>query len=189
LTADRVVALDRLTHTFALMIQSEPIASAAIERLRINRSPASVAAATSAATPENTNLLYVMVKDEDPTVAQRLSNALADSFAEAVQQFEPSRTGEGAVPTVPVTVFEHARLPAVPDPSSLATNMAIAVTLGLGLAVAGILLADHLDVTVKGMSDIERRLKLTVLGVVPLYDEAVAAQVVRGRWTTTGQSA
>ncbi|MBV8305822.1 MAG: hypothetical protein JOZ04_16570 [Acidimicrobiia bacterium] len=185
LTYDRVAALDRLSHTFAAMIPSEPIASAAIDRTGLSRSASSVAAATTATVGDQTNLLYIDVKDKSPVVAERLANGLADSFVSAVQQFEPNTQppAEGAVPALPVYIFERARLPSSPDPTALPVNVTIAAILGLGLMASGILLADHLDVTLRGYADAERRLHLPVLGVMPRFsgDGGVVAAPVAER--------
>jgi capsular polysaccharide biosynthesis protein len=191
LTVDRVTALDRLTHTFAAMIASKPLAAQAIDRLRIDKSPAAVVRETTTVPLEQTQLLYVYIHDTSPVVARNLANALADSFTESVQQFEPGRSapGEGATPTLPAYVFEHATLPSTADPTRLLTNVALAITLGLGIAVAWVLLVDHLDVTIRGAADAERRLKLPVLGVIPRYSPDRMAQVARGRWTPSREEA
>jgi capsular polysaccharide biosynthesis protein len=171
LTYDRVAALDRLAHTFAAMIPTEPIASEAIDRAGLSRSPSNVVSATTATVGDQTNLLYIDVKDKSPVIAERLANGLADAFVGAVQQFEPNAQppAEGQVPALPVYIFERARLPSTPDPTALAVNITIAAILGLGLMASGILLADHLDVTVRGYMDAERRLRLPVLGVMPRF--------------------
>jgi len=187
LSYDRAAALDRLTHTYAVMIDSRPIASAAIARVALDRSPASLVAATSTSQVEGTQLLYVDVHDPDPATAQKLANALADSFVEAIKEFS-GQTREGAVPTLPAYVFERASLPTAPDPSNLPTNVAIAAILGLGLAIAGVLLADHLDVTIRSVSEAERRLRLPVLGVVPFYPDDVVARVDRAWGAEAGST-
>lgn len=38
---------------------------------------------------------------------------------------------------------------------------------GLALAIGGVLLADYLDITVRGIEEAERRLDLPVLGAIP----------------------
>jgi capsular polysaccharide biosynthesis protein len=169
------------------MIASEPIAAQAIDRTSLARSPASVVSATTATVGDQTNLLYIDVKDKSPVVAQRLANGLADSFVSAVQQFEPNTQAptEGAVPALPVYTFERARLPDSPDPNALAVNIVIATILGVGLMASGILLADHLDVTVRGYADAERRLRLPVLGVMPRFGGDVGSSAAAGSFESS----
>ena len=115
-----------------------------------------------------TQLLTIDVTDEDPVVARTLANAMADSFVEEVQNFEPTApTSEGSIPALPAYVFERARLPVVPQPTGLMTNLLVAALLGLFLGVGVVLLEDYLDITIRGVEDAERRLGLPVLGAVP----------------------
>ena len=43
----------------------------------------------------------------------------------------------------------------------------MAALLGVGLGVAGVLLEDYLDITLRDIDDAERRLGLPVLGAIP----------------------
>jgi receptor protein-tyrosine kinase len=172
-----VAALDRFIQTFADMIDSAPVAAKAIERAGVQRSADSVVKATTArqvggsggATGTNgTQLLAIDVTDPDPVIARKLTNALADSFVEEVQTFEPGTpVSEGALPALPAYVFEQARLPTVPEPTGLASNLGVAALVGLALGIGGVLLSDYLDITVRGIEEAERRLDLPVLGAVP----------------------
>ena len=54
-----------------------------------------------------------------------------------------------------------------PQPTGVVTNVLVAALLGIALGVAGVLLEDYIDITVRGIEDAERRLELPVLGAVP----------------------
>ena len=85
-----------------------------------------------------------------------------------MQTFEPTApASEGTLPTLPAYIFQQARLPTAPEPTGLATNLAVAAVVGLALGIAGVLLADYLDITVRGIEEAERRLDLPVLGAIP----------------------
>ena len=173
----QVAALDRFIQTFADMIDSAPIAARAIERAGVERSADSVVSATTARQvgggggstgTSGTQLLAIDVTDRDPVVARKLANGLAQAFIEQVQTFEPSApASEGTLPTLPAYIFQQARLPTAPQPTGLATNLAVAAVVGLALGIAGVLLADYLDITVRGIEEAERRLDLPVLGAIP----------------------
>src|SRR5438270_645999 len=159
------------------MIRSAPVAARAVERAGVPRSADSVVAATTThqigqsntgTGSGGTQLLTIDVTDEDPVVARTLANAMADSFVEEVQNFEPTApTSEGSIPALPAYVFERARLPVVPQPTGLVTNLLVAALLGLFLGVGVVLLEDYLDITIRGVEDAERRLGLPVLGAIP----------------------
>lgn len=174
LTYERVAALDRIVQTFAVMIDSEPIAQRALQKADIQRSASDLVDNTTVEAVKNTLLLKVSVSDSSPVVAQKLSNALVDSFVEAIQQYEPGQAsggtdtgGVGQVPTLPAYVFAEATLPTKPLPSGLLVNLVIAAVLGAGLGVAMVILVDYLDVTVRSAEEAEERIGLPVLGTIP----------------------
>ena len=169
LTTDRLAALDRIALTFSRMIDSEPVAERAIQELGLQLDPELVVAETNVEPEPATQLLYVAVSDRDADLAQRLSNALADSFVDAVQEFEPGQADvEGSVPRLPAYVFERAQVPTQPDPTDQVRTVLLATLFGLMSGMALVLLIDYFDVSLRNAADVERRLELPVLGVIPV---------------------
>jgi capsular polysaccharide biosynthesis protein len=162
-----VTGFDQIVSTFAQMIPSEVIAQDAILATDIDRSAGAVAAATTATVVTNTNLIDVSVEDGDPVVAERLTNAVAAAFATQVAHYDPTPTA-GTLPSEPAYVFQDAGLPTVPLSDHLAKKVALGGVVGLILAILGVLLLDYLDVSVKGPEDLERRVDLPVLAIIPL---------------------
>jgi capsular polysaccharide biosynthesis protein len=168
LTTDRIAALSSYILTFSKMIDSEPIASQALRDLDLDLSAKDVVRDTDVELEPGTQLLYIDVSNEDATTAQSLSNALADAFVEAVQEFEPSAIdAEGAVPRLPAYVFERAQLPTDPEPTDQIRTVLLATLFGLVGGIALAFLLDYLDVSLRSAADVERRLELPVLGVIP----------------------
>jgi capsular polysaccharide biosynthesis protein len=169
LSTDRLAALDRIVLTFSKMIDSEPVADRAIRQLDLELEPEDVVEATEVSPEPATQLLYIEVSDEDAATAQALSNGLADSFVEAVQEFEPgdTTTADGSVPVLPAYVFERASLPTDPEPTDQLRTILLATLFGLVAGTALAFLLDYLDVSLRSAADVERRLELPVLGVIP----------------------
>jgi capsular polysaccharide biosynthesis protein len=171
LSTDRLAALDRVALTFSKMIDSTPIAERAVKQLGLDIDPKDVVDETDVTPEPATQLLYVAVTDTDPDRSQQLANALADSFVEAVQQFEPgqpSATEEGAaVPQLPAYVFERATVPTHADPTDQIRTMLLATLFGLVCGIGLTLLIDYFDVSLRSAADVEKRLELPVLGVIP----------------------
>jgi capsular polysaccharide biosynthesis protein len=164
-SGDVLQGFERITATFSQLIVSRPVAAAAIDKLGLERSADSVAAATSAHTVTNTQLLIVQVSDKDPATAEQLTNAVADAFVAKVGDLRPGQ--EGGVPFAPVYVFERAQLPTAPQTSGGSRNVIIAGLFGFIAAASLAFLLEYLDITVKTPADVERRLELPLLGVVP----------------------
>jgi receptor protein-tyrosine kinase len=167
--SDPITAAERLTHTFAVMIDSIPVAQAALETTGVQRSAGAVVGATSVEAEADTQLLLVTVTDPSPTVARDLANGMAQAFVEKVQQYEPGApAAPGDVPSLPAYVFSTASMPVRPQPTDLRRNLFVGGLFGLVAAAGVVLLLEYLDVTIRNAADAERRLELPVLGSVPL---------------------
>ena len=165
---DALLGLERVIKTFASMIDSEPIAEAALERVNVDRSTARVVAATSVLPVTDTQLLRIRVGETEPSVARDLANGLADAFVERIASFEPSsQPSPGELPQLPAYVFERAKLPTVPEPTGLTRRLILGALFGFVVASSAAFLLEYLDITVKAPADLERRLELPVLGVIP----------------------
>ena len=130
-------------------------------------------AATTVRPEPFTQLLYVEVADPDPAAAQAMANALTEAFVNAVQDFEPGGVvqAEGSVPQLPAYVFEKARLPTTAQASTQIRTVILATFLGFFGSVGLAFLLDYLDVSLRSAADVERRLELPVLGVIPAFGD------------------
>ena len=181
LSNDRSLALQSIALTFSKMIDSQPIASRAVQRLDLPVTADYVVGATQATHEAGTQLIYIDVTDADPALAQTLANGLADAFVDIVQEFEPASSEEGVVPRLPAYVFERAELPRVPEPSQQPRTVLLAMMFGLLVSVGVAFLLDYLDLSVRSSADVERLLELPVLGVIP----SLGSDVPLGQWGGT----
>jgi capsular exopolysaccharide synthesis family protein len=79
----------------------------------------------------------------------------------------------GGVTTNNVSIVDQAEAPARPSEPRLLVNMLIAALLGLGLGVVLAFLLEALDETLASPDDVESKLALPVLGVIPLLEKGV----------------
>jgi receptor protein-tyrosine kinase len=159
--------LATLLPTYQQMLGSAPVAADAAQRAGFNLTGAYIQAHTSISNKAGTTLLDIRAVDANPTIAQVMANSVADAFAAKVQSLQPSSSA-GSLPTAPAYVFERAGLPAAPLPTKTFSNMVKGLLIGLLVGIGLAMLLEYLDVTVKGPSDAEVRLGLSVLGVIPL---------------------
>jgi polysaccharide biosynthesis transport protein len=181
LSNDTLAGLERISNTFAKMIDTYPIAVDAVERTKVPRSPGSVVAEASANVQPLTQLVIVGVVDRDPAIAQQLANGLVDAFVEKISSFEPGAAPQpGEPPSLPAYVYERARLPGAPAPIGLTRRLVLGGLLGLLAAASLAFLLEYLDLTIKSASDAERRLELPVLAVIPYEPQDALPGIPRG---------
>jgi non-specific protein-tyrosine kinase len=92
------------------------------------------------------------------------------TYASTLQSYEQIRLSE-AESISNVFIAEQADPPFNPIRPRILTNTALASVLGAMIAVAGILLIDALDDTIRDTDEVDRYLKLPVLGVIRKIDE------------------
>ena len=181
-TLDPTLLVERLMTTYAVMLDSEPVASDALQLARVSLSAEEVVDRTSVTQQKDTQLLTVKVTDEVPEQARRLADAIGDAFVQKVQSVESETTpnNEGDVPGLPANVFERAKLPTEPDPNGLATNMVLAGLFGLLSSIGLVFVLEYLDLTIKSPAEAERRLQLPVLAVIPLSANRSESKLLPG---------
>lgn len=70
-----------------------------------------------------------------------------------------------------ISIVDSARPPSAPSKPNMMINLALAALFGLGLGVIAALVLEALDETVATPDDVEKKLGVPVLGVVPLLDK------------------
>lgn len=77
----------------------------------------------------------------------------------------------GGVTANNISVIDAARVPAAPSKPRLIVNLMLAALLGLGLGAVAAFVLEALDETLASPDDIESKLGLSTLGVIPLLDK------------------
>jgi non-specific protein-tyrosine kinase len=170
LSGDRVAGFDRLIKTFDVMITTPSVVNAAVNNAAVRRTPGAVVGGTTAEQLPGTNLIRVSVTDQDPATARALANGISDAFVKQINQFEPGSTqtsGTSNPANQVVSVYQRAGLPGVSNATGVARNVALAALFGLVAAGALVALLEALDISLRSAEDVERRLELPVLGVIP----------------------
>jgi capsular polysaccharide biosynthesis protein len=165
--------LNQVVATFAQMIPSPVIAQKALSKLHLNGEAGAVAASTTAAVVTGTNLIDVSVSDSRSRDAIRLANGVSNAFVAQIAHFQSAGTtgssGQGAVPNEPAYVFQNAAS-ASEASTGVTKKVLLGALLGLVVSILIILLLDYLDITIKSPEELERRVGLPVLGIVPRFE-------------------
>ena len=78
-----------------------------------------------------------------------------------------------------VSIIDRAEVPSQPFKPSLPVNLAIGMLLGLVLAVLAVSVLEFIDDTLKTPDDVEQKLKLAVLGLIPKLSKLSPGEAVK----------
>ena len=180
-SADLQLGQQELASTFATMVPSVSVAQQAIASTGIPRSPGQVVGEIKSTVVGGTSLIAIIGTDVDPVVAQRMTNGVAQAFVDLAEKIDPvttTYTGGAAAPRSPVSITQEAVLPVVPISNGLTRTLILSGLFGLLAAVALVLLLDYLDLSVRSAEEVERRVGLPVLGVVPMLSRLPAREAL-----------
>ncbi|QVM83714.1 GumC family protein [Novosphingobium decolorationis] len=96
------------------------------------------------------------------------NRALYDSLLDRYNQL----TASAGATTSNLTIVDLAEVPREPDSPHLALNLAIALFAGIALAVAYIFAREYFDGTIRRPEELEEKLGLPLIGLIPLEDPA-----------------
>lgn len=156
--------------SYTQLVMGETLAKRTIDRLQLSMSPAELQTHVTATSKPGSVLINVSVLDKSPVRARDIADALSTEFVSLASELEtPS---EGGRPEARVVVEQKASIPNKPVVPNTRLNLALGAVLGVILGIAGALLRDRLDNTVKSQESLEETARTSVVGYIP-FDAGV----------------
>lgn len=148
-----------LINTYNVIITSSAILDEVIESLDLPYNASTLADKIQVSSEQDSQVVAVTVKDPDPMVATDIANATVAVFQEEI--YDLMNVDNVQVLSEAVTSANPA--PVDPNPT---LNIAIALVLGAMIGVGIAFLLEYFDTTLKTEEDIEKKLGITLVGVV-----------------------
>ena len=143
---------------YAQMIKSRIVLEAVIEKLELDMTTAGLSNEIEVDMPGSERIIVVTVTDADPILAMEIADTVREVAAEHIKNV----MGLDAVNTV-----DYANLPTVASSPNIKKNTLLAALIGL-VAMCGIFAFRFiLNDSIRTPEDIDKRLGLSVLAVVP----------------------
>lgn len=120
-----------------------------------------------------TVILRVTVTDDDPKVARAVARAEAGEIVRLVESFETAKIGKDRLSPVSARLGADATYDSQPVAPNLPFNLAMGAILGLLLGVAGAVMRDMIDTSIKSTQHLGNVTKSAVVAVVP-FDHSVS---------------
>jgi len=147
-----------LVGTYSEIIKSKTILKEVISNLDLEYSVATLQNRITVSSITNTEIIQITVADPDPKVASKIANQMATVFVNEIPKFYKLNN---------VTVLDKAEANERPYNVNFIKDNAIYVMIGLVLSCGVIFIFFYFDTTIKTSEEIEKKLGLNVIGIVP----------------------
>lgn len=158
LRAQDLQAGEYLVKDYKEIITSKDVLATVIVNQNLEMGTGELLGKVSVSIPTNTRIISISVRDEEPSRASLLANAVRDVAAEKIKQVTKVED---------VTTMEVAEEPTAPSSPNIKRNVILGALIGGFIAVFSVLLTEVLDDRVKRPEDVEEVLGMTLLGIVP----------------------
>lgn len=147
-----------LIGTYSKLVKSKSTLRETINNLGINESEDTLEDKIVVSEIENTAMLKIAVKHEDPVQAMKIANEVTDVFAKKVKEIYKLDN---------VHIVDEAEQSITPCNINHLRDILIFFVIGLVIAIIYVLIANIFDNTIKGAEDIENNTELITLVSIP----------------------
>lgn len=152
-----------LTKDYIEMVKSRPVLEEVIAVLNLDMTVEQLANAITVATPAETRMISIIVRNEDPKRAKEIADAVREAAGIQIKN---------VMDIDAVNTVEEANLPTQKASPNTMKNTLLGAVLGVVIAIGITVLFFILDDTIKTSDDVERYLELNVLASLPLKEGA-----------------
>ena len=165
MTTSQVTLNQQLVSTYSELVKSESVLTKVRDNLQIDKSIEDLRKNITVSTKDDTEIIQIAVVDQEPEMARNIANEVANVFIEQI--------AKGYYDMDNVYVVDEAKLEDAPYNINHIKDLVIFGAIGFVIACVYVLIANMLDTTVKSKEDVEKKIGLTVLTTIPLYDSNI----------------
>ncbi len=151
-----------LVSTYAEIIKSRKVLNKVIDNLGLDYSYNNLKNNINVEAITNTEIIKVIVSDSDPQVAAEISNEIAEVFMSEVQKIYKLNN---------VSIIDEAEVNKAPYNVNYVKDNLIYIMVALVLSCGVIFIIYYFDTSIKTSEEIENKLGLTVVGIVPKVEK------------------
>lgn len=159
ITTTDITLYNNLVSTYSELIRSKSVLIPVINNLNINKTEDALKEAITVSARKNTQIIEIDVIDSNPTEAKIIADEIAKVFMTQVSDIYKINN---------VHVVDEAEIATTPYNINHVKDIVMFAFIGLVVACIYVILANMLDTTVKTKEDVEKKLGLTVLTIIPL---------------------
>ena len=160
-TSDQLTSASRLVSTYSIIVKSDTVLNQVIANLGLNMTYGTLASKVEVSAVDETQVMEITVTDPNPDGARQVCEQITQVAPDAILT---------AVEAGSVKVISAASVDPDPVSPNIPRNTAIAGVLGLVACVGILFLRVLLDNKINTEDDVTKHLGLTVIGVIPNYE-------------------
>lgn len=153
----------KLVSTYREIIKSKRVLKQVIDNLDLDYEFGALEKMISVNSINDTEIISVVVKNEDPVVAMKIANEVAEIFCDEIVEIYQIKN---------VNIIDKAEVNDVPYNVNLVKQIIMYLLIGVVLSCAVVFIMYYFDTTIKTKEEIEERVGLPVLGIIPIKKEA-----------------
>ena len=151
-----------LVDTYSEIIKSRKVLNPVIKNLNLNYSYNELKTKITVSSVTNTEIIKVSVSDKDPKKAKEITNEIGTVFSEKIQKIYNLNN---------VAIVDKATIAKTPYNVNYIKDNIIYFAIGLVVAMGLVFIRFYFDTTIKTSEEIENKLGLTVIGIVPIVEK------------------
>lgn len=161
-TSDQINSATKLVSTYSIIIKSDTVLQQVIDNLGLNLTYAKLNKRVTVAAVDDTQVMKITVQSDSPEWARQVCEQIITVAPDVIKE---------AVEAGSVKVISNASLATEPFSPNIMKNTMLAAAVGFVLVIGIIVLQVLLDNKINTEEDVTKYLDMTVLGVIPQYDQ------------------
>lgn len=158
---NQVISINGLGDQYDAFAKSNAVLEYVQENLTQELSLSQIASMIQISSVSNTVVLNLTVESTDATLSRDVANLATEGIFENTTNFSSYED---------VEILSLANVPSAPSGPNRTLYLAIGGVLGLMIGVFGVFILEFMDPSIKSSKDIDHKLQLRTLGVIPTYN-------------------
>jgi len=153
--------INGLGNQYNAFVKSNTILEYVLENTSTSLTASEIASMIEISSVSNTVVLNLTVVSNSPETAQMIANSATEGIFNNTANFSTLDD---------IEILSLSSLPSSPSGPNRSLYLAIGGVLGLMIGVFGVFVLEFMDPSIKSAKDIDHKLQLRVLGVIPSYE-------------------
>ena len=161
ITATDITINSKLVSTYSELVKSKNILREVIYNLEVPIEE-TLRKQVKVSSVKNTELIEIVVENEEAQTAAKIANEIAKVFTEKVKEIYNINN---------VQIVDHAEITSQPSNINYLKSAILFTGIGIVIAVIYVIVANMIDTTIKTAEDIEKNFNVPVLSSIPMIEK------------------